>query len=140
MTKGDLLSMLGNDAFTFVGFLLTEDSAAKVINKMFEITPASGIELDDPIIVSMIGQLVTGGVISQATKDRIDAWVTAKLAETVIAEPVQIRTYTVPANVGNVNQWLNDNSNVPYEVHIQTDGSCIVYTSATLPSPAQEVA
>jgi hypothetical protein len=144
-----MLTMLGDDAFTFCGFLAKVDptmsdeqkAMADVINKMFEITPSSGVELDEALVQGMLAQLVAGGVVSQATKDSIDAWVADKLSE---PEAYPEKTYTLDKVVSGSEydtHWIRANA-VPLGVDLATTDYGTyweVILNGALPSPAVEV-
>lgn len=146
MSKGDLIAMLGNDAFAFAGYLLSDDPTAKVINKLFEITPTSGVEMDEPMIAGLVAQLTDAGVIKPETKGIIDAWVVEKLTPIPEPEPEPLpvepepelpyRTYTVNVE-GNINEWLNSNATPSGGGYIVMGNQ--VTLRGTLPSPAVEV-
>ena len=132
-----------DDVSTFANFLLTDDSEAKLINKMIDST----LGIDAAIISS---SLVTKGAITQASVDRALAYIDSVLNPPLPPEPpippepepepLPMKKYRFPNAVG-INEWLNANVNpvgTPYNV--STDGAdSIIYLQGTLPAPATEV-
>lgn len=166
VSKGDLITMLGKDAITFCEFLLSDDPLAKIINKMFEITANSGVELDEPIVQSLLYQLHEKGVISDTTKTNIENWIAEKLAqanpqtpppqqeeqtqdepeeETPPNEEPQViytlKKYRVyyTAGIENINSWINQNrvpEDAPYDINTLSD--CYeILIKGELPLPAE---
>ena len=69
ITKGVLWDLLGSEALTFAGFLLTPEGAT--VKLMFDNT--DGITLESPLIQDqLLPMLLTKGAITQAVVDRVN--------------------------------------------------------------------
>ena len=159
VSKGDLITMLGADAPTFMLFLLKKpkvmenyaglteqekadiDDLIDVINQMFSLTPTSGIELDEPMIQGMMSQLNALGIISTATITSINGWVERALSDKVVYAEKKYTLQKLINGSSYDDTWINQNA-VPTGVTVvivEREDNYGITLNGTLPPPAQAV-
>jgi hypothetical protein len=136
ISKGDLLSLFGIDAFMFVSFITMNDPQAQVINKMWD--SVTEINLESPLVRdSLIPMLLVNHVISQTTYDRVIKYiefnkspVTDKKFLVPIPNPLPIgpdSTISYNPTQQEIAQWVSNYCDCDFKYFI--DSSNVIITT-----------
>lgn len=82
ITKARLWSLLGEDSFQFATWLLSENASAKAFKIIFD-SIADDFNLNDPLVQNVLFPLlVSEGVISQQTEQRVNEYISLNIPQT----------------------------------------------------------
>lgn len=129
VTKGELATIMGPLEYGAAKLKLRNgamgDTGRAIVELLDEQT---GIDLDNPEVVTLFDQLLAAGVITQTGRNKVAAFVAAQLG-TAPNAPVEPRhRWRLPAGV-DPSDWF---VSVSIEIEPSTDGYVRVWTTATV--------